>query len=61
MTFGRGIHYCIGNVLARNEIRIVLERILARLPKLRLDPEAQPPKWAKTFHSHRLETLNVIF
>jgi cytochrome P450 len=59
MTFGRGIHYCIGNVLARTEIRIVIERLLTKLPGLRLDPNAAVPRWARMFHAHRLESLNV--
>jgi cytochrome P450 len=35
LTFARGIHVCIGSPLARLELRIAFERLLARLPNLR--------------------------
>jgi cytochrome P450 len=28
LAFGRGIHHCIGNLLARAEIRIALNRLM---------------------------------
>jgi cytochrome P450 len=61
MTFGRGIHYCIGNVLARSEISVALERLLTRAPKLHLDPNVPPPQWKLAFHTHVLDSLNVVF
>ena len=36
VTFGFGIHQCLGQTLARVELRIVFEAILRRLPGLRL-------------------------
>ena len=40
-AFGVGIHRCLGSNLARLEIRVTLERFLARIPEFRLaDPEA---------------------
>ncbi|WP_437285955.1 cytochrome P450 [Sorangium sp. So ce406] len=45
LSFGRGTHFCLGAPLARLEARVALERLLARLPNLRLDPE-QPPERA---------------
>jgi cytochrome P450 len=36
IAFGVGVHTCIGAPLARLEGRIAIERILARLPDLRL-------------------------
>jgi cytochrome P450 len=36
LAFGFGPHYCLGANLARMEIRVVLGRILERLPEIRL-------------------------
>ncbi len=36
LSFGRGIHYCLGAHLARVEIRVALLVLLERLPNLRL-------------------------
>ena len=36
MAFGFGAHFCLGNQLARLELRIMVERVLARLPDLHL-------------------------
>lgn len=42
VALGMGPHYCLGANLARMEIAVVLERIIARLPGLRLEPGVQP-------------------
>lgn len=39
VTFAQGPHVCIGMHLARLETRVALERLLARLPGVRLDPK----------------------
>jgi cytochrome P450 len=41
LAFGRGKHFCIGAPLARAEARVSLERLLARLPGLRVVPGQQ--------------------
>ncbi|HEY0133909.1 MAG TPA: cytochrome P450 [Nannocystis sp.] len=38
-SFGRGIHFCIGAALSRLEMRVGLERLLERLPGLRIAPD----------------------
>lgn len=44
ISFGKGIHYCLGANLARLELRIVLEALARRLPSLRL-ADAGPTTW----------------
>ncbi|MDX6741483.1 cytochrome P450 [Actinocorallia sp. A-T 12471] len=41
IAFGHGMHLCLGMHLARLETRIMVTRLLQRLPDLRLDPDAQ--------------------
>jgi cytochrome P450 len=36
MTFGFGLHFCLGAALARAEIDVALQVILERLPNLEL-------------------------
>ena len=43
LSFGLGVHVCLGMHLARLEMRVALNRLLDRLPGLRLDPEGDDP------------------
>ncbi|MBD3887355.1 cytochrome P450 [Phormidium tenue FACHB-886] len=38
LSFGHGIHYCIGAALAKFEVRLVLEELTQHYPGLHLDP-----------------------
>jgi unspecific monooxygenase len=58
VTFGAGIHFCIGAPLARIELQAALMVLFERLPGLRL---AAPPAYADVFHFHGLEKLPVTF
>ncbi|CAH0990216.1 Cytochrome P450 144 [Sinobacterium norvegicum] len=58
LTFGHGIHACIGRELARTEIRIVLKEFLLRTRHMRIDGEA--PFLASMF-ARTLITLPVVF
>ena len=56
MSFGHGIHYCLGAPLARLEIKIFLEEFTRRMPSLRLAPKQDYQYSPNT--SHRgLQTL----
>jgi cytochrome P450 len=41
LSFGYGIHYCIGNMLGKLQTRIAVEELSQRLPHLRLEPDAR--------------------
>ncbi len=43
ISWGHGVHLCMGMHLARLEMRVALELMLDRLPDLRLDPEGKDP------------------
>lgn len=49
IAFGAGPHMCLGMHLARMEMRLTVERLMDRLPNLRLDPELVE---AKDVHIH---------
>lgn len=57
LAFGRGVHACIGAQLARIEMRVAVEKIIARLPGLcLLDAE---PVWQPSLGSRAMRTLRV--
>jgi cytochrome P450 len=39
LAFSLGIHFCLGASLARTELKIALEELLARFPDYQLIPE----------------------
>jgi cytochrome P450 len=45
LTFGGSAHRCLGMHLARRELQIALQEMLASLPQFSLDPDAQVPFW----------------
>ncbi len=61
ISFGAGIHLCIGNALARREVEIGLELLLHRLPNLRLDPANPPRRRTDTIMIRSLTSLPVLF
>ena len=58
LSFGAGIHFCLGAPLARLEMQIALPLIFQRLPRLRL---AGVPQYLDTYHFHGLEALPVAW
>ncbi|MFJ4923180.1 cytochrome P450 [Streptomyces sp. NPDC088725] len=57
LSFGGGIHYCLGAPLARLEATSLLTSLLRRLPGLRL---SHAPSWAPRVAFRRLTTLKVV-
>ena len=58
VSFGAGIHFCIGAPLARIELQVALAELFRRLPRLRL---AEPPRYNNVYHFHGLERLVVTW
>lgn len=58
LAFGAGIHSCLGSVLARTELRIAFEILLARLRNLRLIAE---PTRAPSYMAYGPRTLPLAF
>src|SRR5712672_29206 len=56
LSFGGGIHFCLGAQLARIEAEIAIATLLRRLPDLRLD-DAENPEWRPTFVLRGLKQL----
>ncbi|WP_233526413.1 cytochrome P450 [Actinomadura spongiicola] len=56
ITFGLGIHYCLGAPLARIELAESYGALLRRMPELRLSAE---PKWKPGFVLRGLQALYV--
>lgn len=60
LAFGFGTHFCLGNQLARLELRLMLERLLTRLPDLRLADDKALPLRPANFVSGP-EAMPVVF
>ena len=59
IAFGVGPHRCLGSHLARIEIQLLYEEMLAGLPEFRLDPDLPP-----TYHGGHVigpETLHLVW
>lgn len=56
VTFGAGLHFCVGAPLARLELQIALPILFQRCPALRL---AEPPAYGDVYHFHGLKRLMV--
>ena len=56
LSFGGGIHFCLGAQLARIEAEVAITTLLRRLPELRLD-DAENPEWRPTFVLRGLKKL----
>ena len=58
VSFGYGVHYCIGAPLVRLEARIALEVLVQRLPDLHLVPD-QPMTYLPSLLNRALQHLQV--
>lgn len=58
LAFGSGAHLCLGQHLARMEMRILFEELLPRLKSVRLNGE---PRMVESFFVNGLKTLPIAF
>ncbi len=42
VSFGFGMHFCVGHYVARQLTQVMLEEVFSRLPGLRRDPDREP-------------------
>jgi unspecific monooxygenase len=56
LSFGAGIHFCIGAPLARLELNVVLPILFDRLPGLRIE---KTPSVKDVYHFHGLDRLEL--
>jgi len=61
MTFGYGAHFCIGNQLARAELRIGFKVLLERLRGIRLANEPEAVRWIVHAFARGLSQLKIEF
>jgi cytochrome P450 len=61
LSFGQGVHYCLGAPLARLEGQIAINTLLSRIPDLRLAVPSQTLRWRRGLVLRGLEALPVEF
>ena len=61
VAFSRGIHTCIGMMLARQELVCAFRRIFARMGDISLSEGKQRPEYVPSLLFRGLETLDISF
>lgn len=61
LTFGAGIHRCIGAALARMEIKIATQEIIRRLENIQLAMPLEEITYLPTLATHTIEKLPLTF
>jgi cytochrome P450 len=60
LSFGGGIHRCLGSHLARRELRLIVEEFHARIPDYEI-PDGFEPRIAWPTGTYHLESLPLLF
>ena len=61
LAFGFGAHFCLGNQLARLELKVMVDRLLARLPDLHLTVERDALPHREANFISGIEEMPVAF
>ena len=61
LTFGAGIHLCIGATLARMEIKVAAQEIIRRLDNIRLAIPVEELTYLPSLATQTLERLPLTF
>lgn len=61
LSFGQGIHFCLGAPLARMEAQIAINTLVERVPNLQLKIDPESLRWRPSMMLRGLETLPVKF
>jgi cytochrome P450 PksS len=61
LSFGQGIHFCLGAPLARMEAQIAVGTLLGRMPELRLKVAPDSLRWRPSMILRGLDSLPVLF
>lgn len=61
LSFGQGIHFCVGAPLARLEGQIAINTLLRRMPDLHLSVTTESLRWRPSMILRGLETLPAAF
>lgn len=59
MSFGYGVHYCLGAGLARAEARVAITQLLAAFPDIELAVNHDDIVWRRSIFFRRADTLPV--
>lgn len=61
LSFGQGIHFCLGAPLARMEAQIAINTLLCRMPDLRLKVSPDSLRWRPSMILRGLDALPLLF
>ena len=61
LSFGQGMHYCLGAPLSRLEAQIALSTLFRRVPNLRVSISPEQIRWRSGFIVRGLESLPVSY
>ncbi|HKS45792.1 MAG TPA: cytochrome P450 [Amycolatopsis sp.] len=61
LTFGHGVHYCLGAQLARMELQVGIRSVLERFPRLRFATGPDGLRWKEGSLAHGVAELPVAW